>query len=206
MRVWYASYGSNVSRDRFLTYLRGGSPHGARRTYPGARDRSDPSDDRAFTMPGRLRFGWESPTWGGGIAFYDAAAQGTVLARAYLLTHEQFVDVAAQEMHREPGADLDLTQVLEHRRHDAGPGRYESLHLVGELDRMPVVTFTAPDPSVLGTNAPAPAYLATIAAGLQDAHGLDDDGVVDYLLGCAGVTPEWTAHDLYAVVRRGAAA
>lgn len=37
-------------------------------------------------------------------------------------------------MRREPGTDLDLTQVLSERRHTYGPGRYETLHLVGELD------------------------------------------------------------------------
>ena len=33
----------------------------------------------------------------GGMAFYDPAGRGSTAARAYLITHEQFSDIAAQE-------------------------------------------------------------------------------------------------------------
>jgi hypothetical protein len=193
VQVWYASYGSNLSRDRFLCYLQGGRPEGASRSYPGARDRSTPADDRALTLPGEMFFGWESPTWGGGIAFYDAAAAGTTLARAYLVTEQQFADVAAQEMHRTPGADLDLSHVLEHSRHELGPGRYEALHLVGELEGAPVLTFTTPDPTALQPNSPASAYLRMIVRGLREAHGLSDGELAAYLLGRPGLQADWDA-------------
>ena len=191
MQVWYASYGSNLSRDRFLHYLGGGQPEGASRTYPGARDRTAPADDRALTLPGEMFFAWESPTWGGGIAFYDADSAGPTLARAYLVSEQQFADVAAQEMHRRPGDDLDLAHVLAHSRHDLGPGRYEALHLVGELEGRPVLTFTTPEPLALQRNAPAPAYLAMLVSGLREAHGLSDAEIVDYLAGRPGLGAEW---------------
>lgn len=200
MQVWYACYGSNLRRDRFLCYVQGGRPQGARRSYPGARNTTAPADDRPMTLPGSVLFGWTSPTWGGGIAFYDAGADGTTLARAYLVTDQQFADVAAQEMHREPGSDLDLAHVLEHARHDVGPGRYESLRLVGELDGHPVLTFTTPDPSAVQRNSPAPAYLRTMAEGLREAHGLDEAQVADYLLACPGAVPAWDADRLAAEV------
>ena len=196
MPVWYAAYGSNVSRDRFLTYVQGGRPRGARRTYPGARDGSPPSAEVAFTMPGRVFFGWESPTWGGGIAFYDREAGGSVLSRAYRVTEQQFTDVAAQEMHRPRGEDLDLGEVLAHSRHELGPGRYETLHLVGELDGDPVLTFTTRDPSALQSNAPMQAYLRTVATGLAQTHDLDAGAVADYLVGCAGVAPTWSREEV----------
>jgi hypothetical protein len=191
VQVWYASYGSNLSRDRFLHYLRGGRPAGASRTYPGARDRTPPADDRALTLPGALFFAWESPTWGGGIAFYDADSVGPTLARAYLVTEQQFADVAAQEMHQPPGQDLDLTTVLAHSRHDVGPGRYEALHLVGELEGAPVLTFTTPDPTALQRNSPAPAYLTMLATGLRDTHHLSVDEITAYLLARPGLGPDW---------------
>jgi len=196
VQVWYASYGSNLSRARFLTYLRGGRPPGAQRSFEGARNQSDPLDDRALTLPGTVFFGWESPTWGGGIAFYDAAGAGQALARAYLVTEQQFADVAAQEMHRPPGADLDLEHVLEHARHVVGPGRYEALHLVGEIDDHPVLTFTTPNPAALQRNSPMPAYLRTMADGLREAHGLADEEVTAYLLACPGAAPDWDADRL----------
>ena len=200
MQVWYASYGSNLARDRFLCYLQGGRPPGATRTYPGARNPSPPVDDRGLSLPGEMFFAWESPTWGGGIAFYDATAPGATLARAYLVTDHQFADVAAQEMHREPGEDLDLGTVLSRSRHDLGPGRYESLHLVGELDGHPVLTFTAPDPVLLQRNAPAEPYLVMIARGLSETHGLDVEEVVAYLADRPGAAPRWDRESLRPLV------
>ena len=203
MQVWYACYGSNLLRERFLCYLQGGRPRGAARTYPGARDRSEPARDVPMTLPGDVFFGWSSPTWGGGIAFYHPEVTGEALARAYLVTDQQFSDVAAQEMRREPGTDLDLTTVLDERRHDTGPGRYESLHLVGELDGHPVLTFTAPDPDALQRNAPSEPYLATVARGLRETHGLSDAALCDYLLTRPGVHQAWTRERLTALVAQG---
>lgn len=179
--LWYAAYGSNLARDRFETYLSGGRPPGATRIYPGARDPRPPGDDRPLILSGRLFFAWESPTWGGGIAFYDPDAPGSVYARAYRITEEQFSDLAAQEMRREPGADLDLGRVLTERRHTYGPGRYETLHLVGELDDLPVLTFTASRGHGLVAKPPAPAYVDTIVRGLLECHGLTEGQARGYL-------------------------
>ncbi|NYG05864.1 hypothetical protein BJ986_000351 [Phycicoccus badiiscoriae] len=200
MQVWYAGYGSNLSRSRFLCYLTGGRPEGASRTYPGARDQSPPQDDRALTLPGEMVFAWDSPTWGGGVAFYDADTPGVTLARAYLVTEQQFADVAAQEMHRAPGVDLDLTQVLHEARHRLGPGRYESLHLVGELEGAPVLTFTTPNLAALQRSSPTAAYLRAIVAGLREAHHLSDEALVTYLLGRPGIAPAWDAASLAELV------
>lgn len=171
------------------------------RTYPGSREPADPLDVRPFAMPGRVAFAWDSPTWGGGLAFYDADADGTVLARSYLLTAGQLADVVAQEMWREPLADLDLGPVLHHGRHALGPGRYETLHRVGELDGRPVVTFTAADIDALGLRPPADAYVATLARGLREAHGLSQGVTVDYLLTCAGIGR--SRAELVRLTRRG---
>jgi hypothetical protein len=200
MHVWYAAYGSNLARDRFLCYLQGGRPPGASRTYVGARDGTAPLRDVPMTLPGEVFFGWRSPTWGGGIAFYHADVEGGALARAYLVTDQQFSDVVAQEMHRPPGTDLDLTTVLDARRHDTGPGRYESMRLVGQLDGDPVLTFTTPDPAALQRNPPSDAYLSTIARGLRESHELHDEAICDYLLGCPGVQPAWGGRRLASVV------
>lgn len=195
MLVWYAAYGSNLSRDRFLHYLQGGCPPGARRRQTGSRDRTPPVSDRAVRLPGRLHFGWESPTWGGGIAFYDATGEGQVLSRAYLLTSEQFSDVATQEMHREPGggAELDLAPVLAAPgRHVYGPGRYETVHRVGTLDGAPVLTFTADRPERLTPTPPVAAYLRMLAAGLAESHRCGLDDVVDYLRLSPVVAASWS--------------
>ena len=122
--LWYAAYGSNLDRTRFLHYLLGGAAPGAQRVLAGARDPSPPRDERPFTFAGTMFFGWESPTWGGGISFVEVdglearsvrtATDDVVLARAYLLTEEQFSDVGIQEMHRDlaTAAPVDLAPVL----------------------------------------------------------------------------------------------
>jgi hypothetical protein len=198
--VWYAAYGSNLDPDRFACYLRGGCPPGATRTYPGTRDRGEAHSDRALVLSGRLAFAWESSTWGGGIAFYEPARDTKVLARGYLLTAAQLSDVIEQEMWRAPGVDHDLAEVLGSGRQLIGPGRYETLHLAGEVDGRPVVTFGTEDVGALGLRAPTAAYVATVARGLRRTHDLDDGAIVDYLLACPGTRPGWTPEELAAVV------
>lgn len=197
-RVWYAAYGSNLSAARFSHYLRGGRPDGAVRDYPGARDRSAPLADRPITLTGQVYFAWDSPTWGGGIAFYDPAAAGTSAGRAWLVTTGQFSDVASQEMHRPVGRDLPLGELFrESSTAVLGPGRYETLHVVGEIDAVPVVTFTASwahrDVSL---NAPVAGYLRVMATGLRQAHGWDTAAVCRYLLDRPGVRPYWDEETL----------
>lgn len=190
--VWYAGYGSNLDADRFRCYLHGGCPPGATRTYPGVREPADPLDVRPFRMRGSLVFAWESPTWGGGIAFHEPDRAGEVLANAYLLTERQLGDVLEQEMRRDPGADHDLATLLAAGHHTVGPGRYETLRVVGSLDDRPVVTFGCADACALGLRAPAPAYVATIARGLRSAHGLSDAEISAYLAQWPGMPAGWS--------------
>lgn len=200
-RLWYASYGSNMAMSRLTCYLAGGCPPGASRSYVGARDPSPPADIRPVALDGCVYFAWESPTWGGGIAFYDPDASGTSFGRAYLLTLGQLSDLAAQEMHREPGEDLDLTELLSEGRSVVGAGRYEALHMVGALDDVPVVTFTAPLRShEVDHNEPTRAYLAHMALGLVEGHGWGVDEVCDYLLSRPGIGG-WQRGDVASLVR-----
>lgn len=179
--VWYVSYGSNMCRTRLEHYLHGGQMPGARRAHPGARDHSAPRASRAVQLPGRLYFAGESPTWTGGVAFYDHDTPGPTPARAHLMTIAQFTDVTAQEMHRIPRDGDPLEEVvingLSTGRHQAGPGRYETLIEVGRCEQdIPMITFTAPHGiSAVEHTRPAPAYLDMLAAGLEEAHGWDRD-------------------------------
>ena len=199
--LWYASYGSNMDADRLACYVAGGRPPGARRTYPGARDPRLPTQSRTVDLDGSVYFAWTSPTWGGGVAFYDPTAPGTAVGRAYRLSLGQFSDVAAQEMGRPPGGDLDLSELLADGTTTLGPGRYETLHVVGSIDRRPVVTFTAgwshasDHPDAPDYNAPVAAYLATMARGLRSAQGWDDEQIVDYLAQRPGIG-QWSRDDL----------
>ncbi len=198
--IWYAAYGTNLDHTRLACYLAGGTPPGGARATPGARDPSPPQSDRAVHLPGSVYFAWNSPTWGGGVAFLDPTAVATSPGRAYLLTHEQFSDVVAQEMHRPPGTDLDLAVLGGHREHAFGGGRYETLHVVDEIDGVPVVTFTAPRSAPLDYLAPSAAYLRVMGRGLMSAHAWEPGEVASYLLGCRGIGTTWTLDDIAALL------
>ncbi|MFE7531381.1 histone deacetylase [Kitasatospora sp. NPDC057542] len=195
--VWYAAYGSNMHADRLACYIRGGRPPGGTRTYPGCRDRRLPEQQAAVLLPGQLYFALTSTVWTGGMGFYDPVQADEMPARAYLVSREQFSDIAAQEMHRDPGADLDLTPVLTAGHDQLGPGRYETLVCSGELDGIPVLTFTAPwHLADAELNAPAIGYLANFASGLAEAHGWPLERSAQYLATRPGAAGHWTAKSI----------
>ncbi|WP_407289182.1 histone deacetylase [Streptomyces sp. BP-8] len=208
-QLWYAAYGSNMHLDRLTYYLVGGRPPGGLRSHPGCRDPRPPAHSAPVLLPGRMYFATESPVWTGGRAFYDPdyapdrrdAAE--LPGRAYLLTSSQFSDIAAQEMAREPGAELDLTHVLTHGRARIGPGRYETLVCAGMLDGLPVLTFTAPwssDDLSVNLNPPSAAYLEHIAAGIIDSHEWSPLRAAEYLASCPGASGRWKAADIAALL------
>jgi hypothetical protein len=176
--IWYAAYGSNLSRERFHIYLNGGTPDGATHRYPGCRDATPPRDDRSLELSGlELCFGGSSQTWGGGVAFVRAAPARSVKARLYLITHEQFLDVVAQENWLEPGSIDDGERIGDHM--------YGFVPRAGEVDGIPVRFVTqAPDAEL---RPPTLAYVAHIAAGLREAHGMDDAAIEAYLRSAPGM-------------------
>ncbi|WP_190134281.1 histone deacetylase [Streptomyces longispororuber] len=180
--------------DRLMAYIAGGRPPGSSRDHPGCRDRRPPRVSRAVELPGVLYFATESVLWTGGRAFYDPGADGRVYARAHLVTPAQFSDIAAQEMYRPPGTDLDLTAVLRDGRARLGAGRYETLVCAGLLDGLPLLTFTAPwRLTDVALNVPARAYLRHLAAGLLETAAWDEAAVAAYLAACPGALGHWTA-------------
>lgn len=186
--VWYVSYGSNMSADRLACYIEGGCPTGASRAHPGARDPRPPRASIPVELPGAVYFAGQSTLWGGGVAFYDHETPGPSVGRAYLVTAQQFADIASQEMHRVPDPDDPIEEIVlggldpEHDgRHHVGPGHYETLVEVGRIAGAPMLTFTAPHGiDHVDHNGPSPAYLAALAAGLRQGHGWGDDEVERY--------------------------
>jgi hypothetical protein len=191
--VWYVAYGSNMHADRLACYLAGGTPPGALAACPGARDRRPPRRDTGVWLPGGVYFTTRSPVWDGGRAFYDPDGPGPAAARAWLITVSQLSDIVAQEMYRDPGADLDLTAVLTTGRDQLGPGRYETLLLVGDREGYPLLTFTAPWRGAdVAAVAPSLPYLRILAGGLAAAHHWDAERCATYLAGLRGAAGTWT--------------
>lgn len=201
--IWYAAYGSNMHAARFAFYIQGGTPPGSRRTYPGCRDNRPPRRTSPVMMPGGIYFALESPAWTGGMAMYDPGLPDQAAARAYLISRSQFSDLAAQEMYRPPGTDIEvLDDVVAHGRVSLGEGRYETLVCAGDLDGHPLITFTAPwSSSDVTLNPPAAPYLAMLASGLRESHRWDAEQITAYLGKRPGVAGNWAPDDLEKVVR-----
>jgi hypothetical protein len=185
-QVWYVSYGSNMCAARFACYIEGGLPPGGSRANPGARDRRLPERSIPVDLPGTVYFAGDSPQWGGGVAFYDHDKPGRAAARGYLVTAEQFADIAAQEMYRlpqegDPLADLVLSP-LDSGRHELGPGRYETLLDVGEYDGLPMLTFTSPHGlDHVEHTRPHESYVSMVSDGLRESRGWDEEQIAAYL-------------------------
>lgn len=193
--VWYVSYGSNLHRARFQSYLEGGRMPGGLRADAGCRDSSEPLADAALHLPFPLYFSGESRVWTGGVAFLDHtphADERHTYARGYVITGGQFEDVVAQESKRAHAA-VDWEALRRDRRARCGTGRYDLAVVVGDRDGLPMVTFTHPEPQATNAlAAPVVGYLHMLAIGLRDAHGLSDVEIASYLCSRPGAADAWT--------------
>jgi hypothetical protein len=195
-RLWYVAYGSNLLLDRFRCYLAGGRPTGGNRTYRGCRDQSDPRAIVAVEIPGTLYFAGRSRMWDGATAFYEVRGHDSVAARAYLITVGQFSDVAAQEVRRAPGVDLDLTRMDANGCQALGPGLYETVVGLGFRHGLPMMAITAGARADQILAPPSRSYLRTVAAGLREAHRWSPARIGAYLASAPGVAGGWTAEQI----------
>ena len=187
MDVWYASYGSNMCADRLACYLTGGCPPGAAGptpapgTGPCPRICGPSSSMGASTSPG-------TPPRG------TAGSRSTTLKvrvrPSAAPTGSRRVSSPTCWSRRCTGSRVPTTTSASCSRRACRPGdgRYESLHVVGELEGEPVVTFTSPERMhAADRSQPSATYLATMARGPHGGHGWDGDRVAAYLLERPGI-------------------
>ena len=97
--IWYASYGSNLSAERFGYYIKGGSFNG--RAYDGCEDQCEWRQTEVRRFRGELYFGNRSRLWNNkGVAFFDGEGASSVIMRLYKITWGQLLDVQKQEGNR----------------------------------------------------------------------------------------------------------
>lgn len=198
--VWYAAYGSNLLRERFMAYIQGGRAPGARFSQVGCTDKTPPKAEKGIMILHRLSFAGISPQWEDlGVAFIERAPDegAKTLGRMYLITRGQFREVVLQEnghtrMDAEVG--MDLEQTIREGRSEIVGGRYRTLLHLGEEDGHPIFSFTASgDDDQPPLNRPGPNYLKVVIRGLKETFGLTDEGTLDYLRevpGIRGMIPE----------------
>ena len=84
--VWYACYGSNINRERFMRYIN------------NCTDRTKPAEDRPYEFAHPVFFAGTSSIWGGkGKVFLDDTADGHAFGRIYKITGEQYREVKGYE-------------------------------------------------------------------------------------------------------------
>lgn len=188
--LWYGAFGSNLSRDRFDKYLKGGSAERASHSLePGARNPSDPVAYATMTVPHQLFFAWEARKWdGGGVAFlWKDRSDASTICRLYKITVEQFEDVHMAEAGAEEPKTLDVEELIANGALSQYDKLYGlALHLGTHDDGLPIVTLTT-ERTDLTVNCPSIGYAATIAQGLLECTELSPEHAVDYVLETPGV-------------------
>lgn len=197
--VWYASYGSNINRDRFLCYIQGGNPKGSTKVERGCRDKTLPKADRLYVIHHPLYFAKEAGQWqGGGVCFIglEHSESCNTLSYMYLLTREQFLDVVSQE-NNNGHFDFDLQEIIENGAKSFRQSWYGNILYLGTEEGYPVFTFTSNED--VGSHVirkPSENYLKTIMLGMKREIGLNPAQIVDYFSQVPGTKDEFSREEL----------
>ncbi|MEB1806959.1 MAG: hypothetical protein LPK26_06625 [Bacillaceae bacterium] len=201
--VWYASYGSNLSNDRFLCYIRGGKPEGSDKEEVGCKDQSLPLKQRSHIMYYPLYFAKNSDRWQNqGVAFIGLSKDENhkTYSRKYLITEDQFFDVVKQENN---GIDIqiNLTEVEKSEYKTLRDSWYGTILYVGEEDGYPIFTFTAHWDLDVPFKKPSEQYLSMIIEGLKRNVKLSSTEIVEYLISKPGVNENYEKSEIEGLIR-----
>ena len=198
--VWYACYGSNLCRERFLLYILGGRLEHFDRVYRGCSNKSLPIKDSAITIPYELYFAKESETWENkSIAFIKSKRDKTkkTLSRIYLVTKEQFIEINLQEQQNGKDSFYDTSNINLQLAKEKGfsfVGNendyqwYGRIIYIGEKEDFPVFSFTAKwrDEDII-CSKPGDKYLKKMIKGIKEGFGLNDGQILNYLIEKCGI-------------------
>ncbi|MBN1969997.1 MAG: hypothetical protein JXR48_04515 [Candidatus Delongbacteria bacterium] len=180
--VYYACYGSNLSYNRFMCYIKGGVPEGSAYNFNGAHDKSEPEESFVKKYKGIVKFAGCSPVWNnGGVCYYNPYSDSEVLFRLYKITYDQFKDIVLQE---------NKTDYLNFPKY-SDLKNYTNEYVLANLDygklleidiinNYPVLTFTSPKIDELILNRPVKPYLLKLIEGLL-SNGLKKEVISSYL-------------------------
>lgn len=202
-KVWYASFGSNLFRERFLCYIEGGQPEGSTRREVGCRDCTLPIKDEAVSLPFSLYFAGYSDRWNGGAAFIDTVfnKDANTWGRMYLITEEQFEDVVRQE-NGIPDIMLDWESIKAKGNTLIQESDYGNLLYAGDKDGYPIFTFTNYLPmEEREFTVPSKRYLAMLIRGFLEVHTQSPEDCAQYLIDKPGVKGHYEYDDLLAFAK-----
>lgn len=147
--VWYACYGSNINKERFMKYINGDKTRvGIHKD--GCRDKTPPVEEKPYILEHPIYFANHSGRWDNkGVAFLDIYKKGRCYGKMYLITKEQF-----KEIHQQEGQGSDW---------------YNEIVNLGFEDGIPIQTITHTLRYYEDT-IPSNAYLDVIKKGIQDTY------------------------------------
>lgn len=156
----YAAYGSNLLKERFMVYIKGGEFCG--QVYEGSRDKTEPVHLGWVYVPHRLYFAMSSPRWEHkGVAFLSCAKEENIdfyaVVRLWRVSEIQFEDVKEGE----------------------GRQWYNKELLLGKKDGLEIKTVTGNWESE--KNEPSQKYLQVIKDGLKETTRWEDSKIEEYL-------------------------
>lgn len=156
----YAAYGSNLLKERFMVYIKGGEYRG--RYYKGSSDKEDSIDSGWIYVPHRLYFAKQSPRWDNkGVAFLSCGVERNkdyyTVVRLWRISEIQFEDIKKQE----------------------GRIWYDKELYLGEKDGLEIKTVTGNWESE--KNEPSQGYLDVIKRGIKETTSWEDSKIERYL-------------------------
>ncbi|WRX17370.1 Histone deacetylase domain - like 3 [Theobroma cacao] len=202
--IWYATFGSNMWKSRFLCYIEGGQVEGMKKSCSGSMDRNPPKDILWKTCPHSLFFGRDfTQTWGpGGVAFLhpQSNSHNKTYMCLYRITLEQFNDVLLQEnvpdhdlssplfdlnalnsIPNEGSFSVEAVKVLQR-------GWYHSVVYLGKENDIPILTMTCPLSTIekfksgeIPLQAPCKEYADTLVRGLVEGNQLSEEEARTYI-------------------------
>jgi succinyl-diaminopimelate desuccinylase len=198
-QIWYASYGSGLSKENFLMQIRGGNPEGSKRVYAGCTNQAPPQKDVFMLLPHRLYFAGQCEAWGGGHINIEIepSPDASTIARAYLITIDQFEEIVAQQNKRRISQPLPLKDAMQrgHATIGEGQGYYDELVCCGMKDGRPIFTLTAVRPE-LPYVPPTLIYARLLCKGLAENTDMDHQAVITYMLSMPGIAGHYKKQEL----------
>lgn len=156
----YAVYGSNLLKERFWVYIKGGEYYGQK--YKGSSDNTEPESLGWMYVPHRLYFAKNSVRWDNkGVAFLSCKIEQDnnyhAIVRLWKVSEQQFNDIREQEGKTWYNQELEL----------------------GEKDGLVIKTITGNWENEI--NEPSEKYLGVIRKGLRETTGWSDEQIKEYL-------------------------
>ncbi|MEM9000398.1 MAG: hypothetical protein AAGB24_09040 [Bacteroidota bacterium] len=210
-KIWYCSYGSNLSFERFKLYLFGGVSPIVDKIYSGCTQKAKPEKDEFFEIPFELYFSKKVSFWdNGGVAFIKDIANEkiTTRSRIYLISKQQFEEVVEQENNHFANSrnfSLNLEELKKNGYILLGNEKenqyYGKVILAGFKDGFPIITFTAKWSSTdIVYNRPSERYLKTIITGLSESQTITKEEIFSYLSSIKGIKEFYSENSLNSII------